>query len=29
MGAGGGSTTPISTILAALPNFNIPQNQIR
>ena len=30
MGAGGGSTTPISTILAALPNsINIPQNQVR
>ena len=30
MGAGGGSTTPISTILAALPNpILIPQNQIR
>ena len=30
MGAGGGSTTAISTILAALPNpINIPQNQVR
>ncbi len=30
MGAGGGSTTPISTILAALPKpVNIPLNQIR
>jgi nicotinate dehydrogenase subunit B len=30
MGAGGGSTTAISAILAALPNpVNLPQNQIR